>query len=404
MTTRKESPAWLWIAAMALSLLQLTHITAAQTEHEKCVAALLEGDYNGNNVLNKDPEYIVFLNELSEFQYGFLYYDDLPESLKMNFEFFQESVGVIDITAARMGEESTTKQQRLVETMCKTTVSVLMDIPLPEYEMNSTMFPTSEDTLSLPPTDSMDEIGEIQPESVPSEGGEPTTEVPNNVYSESPGSTSAPEVVSVTRPPRFGETEAPLDTTRANVTEGDGETVHSPVNETVVPALLDTTTNLPVTQAPSDARTNPPTTQAPSISPTALPTDVLPNTTDTSSVSENAAFSNVTTNATGLASELVNISSSLIQATNATAAPGYGEATAPTQNLTATPTNSSDQFSNETELLQNVNETSIENVTEDSVPTSAPDPYASCKLVMRFSDVNADGYMNKVEYVCQFRR
>jgi len=126
--TNKLSRTWSRFAAIALLLLHHTPMAWAQPDHEKCFAALKVADENGNGHLSHH-EYIQFLNVLSDNLRYFESYSDLPDSLHLNFQIFQESDGVIDIRGATLGTESTYQQQRLVETMCTTTPITLDTLP-----------------------------------------------------------------------------------------------------------------------------------------------------------------------------------------------------------------------------------------------------------------------------------
>ena len=368
---------------MSLALLQLVPAVVAQTDHEKCVSALLlAAEIGGNNRLNKDPEYIKFLNELSDYQHEFVVFDELPSSLQMNFQIYQDSEGIIDISGVTHGDEATDQQQRIVETLCKTTTVVLEGVQLPEQTTSSisntttttsdeseeeTLFPTAMDTDMDTDVDAVmdSDPSETTAEKIEESLVDATNEVPVQA------TTDAPETAA----------EVPTGSNTAEVER-------PPIGSNTASVIR-----------PSDA--------ALAGNETEVPLELSGNTTENTNEGLNDTVPSIILNQTaGIAQAVGNFTSesnaTAFVTNSSTIAPDESETTSPMvsfPNSTAAPIPVPSQPSNETAFSQSTNETAGAEDTQPAVPVPTQDPFAACKLVMRFSDINADDTMNKLEYV-----
>ena len=130
-----------WPNSLLLAVLSLGQLTStqAQIDLEQCIEALHRADISNNNRLNRDPEYIEFLNEVSDNSFGSVSYEELPEVAKANFETYMGFSGVVDITGTKPGSYPTSQQLRMLESFCEATMvavkeSTIFSAPKKEVE------------------------------------------------------------------------------------------------------------------------------------------------------------------------------------------------------------------------------------------------------------------------------
>jgi len=369
MTKARELPSWLRLAILSLACALLLSSVQAQTstnsnsDQEKCVAALLAADISGNNQLNLDPEYITFLNEMSDNQFEFAAFSELPLSLRMNFNTYRESQGAIDISGAIRPEEATNSQKRIIETLCETTGEALETLYLPEVASQNI---TASVTDAL---DSNETISFVYPvdtvfnneENIDEE--ENLTFVPDKVQEiihaeeidESTAASPSNFTLQVT-------TKAPFESNTGSIeTSGTNSASVARGNDTETPSLQDETKNnaMEVLDASS------------------LPVNLNQNQTAESNESATTVSTKNNTSASSIEA-VENVTEILVYA------PFYP------------------QNSNETVFSDFTNETVDVDYADTADFESAAtqdDLYGNCKLVMRYSDINEDNFMNKMEYV-----
>jgi hypothetical protein len=377
-----------WYCLLAVALIALTTGVEAQTDLTPCLTAVQNSDISYDNRLSKD-EYVLLLNELTQNEYRFTSYDELPDALLMNFEIYQESGresgAVIDIRGAALGGNATRRQKRIVETLCETTP---MAIAAVSWTSNSTA-PSNSTT-----GNATDSVVTVYTYPYPIETS--STLESQNMTSANVTVNTTGEVSTSNHSSAFSL----VSNVTGNVTRTEAIAQHETQNTSTAQNnfTAQNTTNF---TASSDAPSN--ETQR-SFAPTTAPSII--------ETSKPSAFSTSPT----VAPSAVNVTSPAAGVTNTSASPYEINSTSPENgsndtetyfySFSPTFTPSTDAAAPNSTWIPASNSTNAANETETSSetapspsPSPSDDPLSVCKKVMRFSDVDADGMLNKMEYV-----
>ena len=354
----------------------------AQTDEnfDRCIEAILKADVNGNGRLNKYPEYVMFLELLAGDEFTLTTYDELPEGLILNYEIY-ESEGVIDIRGATLGANATSREKRLTETLCETTYLAIEAVPEDNPSRTSTnMNVTGSNATNASTNSTMDSvivaaasIDESMRVNVTDEEISDTTLLEPSTPSGSGPATSGPISRNTTAPSPSLATQAPI-TKEANTTS-------SPIENITVASQLHA-----ATASPSDALN------------TAIPSANLNETDLTETLFVNGTITDPTvaiSNGTDTVPTVTNFPTvaPVADPVPTMAVPSVPTMAVPSVPTMAVPSVDSSNVTNEVPTL------GAKQTPNPSAAQTEDDPFSTCKTIMLYSDINADGAMNKIEYV-----